>query len=374
MGKPFGLMRRTNGVFYWRPDATTWYRSTYLTKKCDALAYILEQLAVRKEEAARKAKAAAAVPLRAFLEPFYTEACPHVARLRAEKKQIGVQHVLHQRALLDRYILRDSIADKSLAELRRGDILDFRGRLLAKVSDSQANRVIGCLKTCLKEGVYRQEIEKDPTPGIGQIKHEKQERGIFTEEELKALFPKKGLGPWPDPRAYVCFLVAATVGLRRGELLALRWRDIDLDKNVVNILQAWKDDFTVGAPKWGKTRQAPLSALASGRLRELRAASLHVLPDALVFHESDGSRLTTRWWQDTFRAAMKKAKIDALARRITAHSFRHSLATLLRAAGQDPARIRAAMGWSEEKVQDGYTHWQIDHLRGQAELIDKILG
>ena len=254
-----------------------------------------------------------------------------------------------QWALLDRYILKDPIADKSLADLRRGDVLDFRGRLLAKVSDSQANRVIGCLKTCLKEAVYREELPKDPTLGIGRIKHEKRERGIFTEEELKALFPKAGLGPWPDLRAFTCFQPAATVGLRRGELLALRWWDVDFAGKQLHVLQAWKDDLTIGMPKWGKTRQAPLSDLAVGRLRELRGSSLHVLPDALVFHEAASFRLTTRWWQDTFRAAMKAAKIDATGRRLTAHSFRHSLATLLRAADQDPTRIRSAMGWSEEK-------------------------
>jgi integrase len=298
-----------------------------------------------------------------------------VARLRAEKKQIGAQHVRNQRTLIDRYILQDPVADKNLVELRRGDILDFRGRLLAKVSDARANRVIGCLKTCIKEAVYREELPKDPTLGVGNIHHEALQRGVFTADELRRLFPALGLGSWGSLQAFACFLVAATVGLRRGEVLALRWRDLDFDKLQLHVRQAWKSDTVLGPPKWGKVREElPLPELTARRLRELRGGSLHVLPDALVFHEADGSRKPALWWREAFTAAMVQAKIPAGARRLTAHSFRHSLNTLLRDGGVPAEKIRAVMGWTNEKTQDGYTHFHGEHLRGQADLIDKILG
>ena len=54
------------------------------------------------------------------------------------------------------------------------------------------------------------------------------------------------------------------------------------------------------------------------------------------------------------------------------HSLRHTLNTLLRNAGQDPAKIRAALGWQQESTQDNYTHWKIEHLRGQADIVDSI--
>jgi len=374
MAKPYGLWKRGR-TYYYRLPGGSW-RSTGRSRQDEALAYVLDQIEKAKQEVARRARAAAAVPLRAYLEPFYRwGSCPHVARLLAEKKQISPQHARNQRALIDRYIFKDPIADIAIQDLRRGDIVDFRGRMLAKVGDRQANRIIGVLKTCLKEGVYREEISKDPTLGVGNVHHVAQERGVFTPEELRRLFPSEGLGPWGDLQAFACFLVAATVGLRRGEVLALRWRDLDFGKLLLHVRQAWKDDTTLGPPKWGKVREElPLPEVTARRLKALRGASLHVLPDALVFHNKDGSRKSTLWWSERFKAAMLRAKIPAGPRRLSAHSFRHSLNTLLRDAGIPDEKIRRAMGWSSEKTQAGYTHFGAEHLRGQADLVDQVLG
>ncbi len=374
MAKPYGLWKRGK-TYYYRFPGGSW-RSTGRSRQDEALGYVLEQVEKAKAEAARRIRAAASVPLRAYLESFYHwGSCPHVARLLAEKKQISPQHVKNQRVLIDKYLLKDPIADLPIQDLRRGDIVDFRGRMLAKAGDRQANRIVGVLKTCLKEGVYREEISKDPTLGVGNVRHVAQERGVFTAEELRRLFPELGLGPWQDLQAFACFLVAATVGLRRGEVLALRWRDLDFEKRLLHVRQAWKDDTTLGPPKWGKVREeVPLPELTARRLKQLRAKSMHVLPDALVFHNKDGARKSTLWWGEQFKAAMVKAKIPSSARRLTAHSFRHSLNTLLRSAGIPDEKIRAAMGWSSEKVQAGYTHFGGEDLRGQADLVDQVLG
>jgi hypothetical protein len=71
---------------------------------------------------------------------------------------------------------------------------------------------------------------------------------------------------------------------------------------------------------------------------------------------------------------MKRANIDTEARRLTAHSFRHSLNTILRDQGVPAEKIRAAMGWTNEKTQDSYTHFGTEHLRAQADLVDGLLG
>jgi len=207
------------------------------------------------------------------------------------------------------------------------------------------------------------------------IHHRPAERGIFSREELRALFPADGLGPWGSLQAYTVFLMAATVGARRSEILALRWRDIDLDKGEISIRQAWKSETEIGPPKWGRAREGlPLPAKTAARLRELRKASYWILPDAFVFHGRKGGRLSSRWYQEAFTAAMAAAKIDAKARRLTGHSFRHSLATALRDGGVPAEKVQAALGWRDERTMDGYTHFGAEHLRGQADLIDRLLS
>jgi integrase len=373
MAKPFGLWKRGK-VYYYRLAGGAW-KSTGRSRQDRAIEYAMEQVQKAQQAAAERARRGEAIPLREYLQPFYKwDTCPHIARLLAEKKRCSRQHAQHRRGLLDNYVLKDSIADLAVQDLRRGHILDFRQRLLENQSPDLVNRIIGTLKTCLKEAVFREELEKDPTLGIGNIRHEPAERGIFTQEELRQLFPLKSPGPWGNLQAYTCFLVAATCGLRRGELLALRWGDLDFDGQILHVRQAWKSDKELGDPKWSQARSVPLPVRTAQRLKELRTASTHVLPAALVFHKEGGQRKSTKWWQEAFAAGMKKAKIKAKARRLTPHSFRHTLATLQRAAGVADAQIQAALGWSNPDTQDIYTHFGPEHLRSQAELMDKILS
>ena len=70
-----------------------------------------------------------------------------------------------------------------------------------------------------------------------------------------------------------------------------------------------------------------------------------------------------------FRRAMKSAGIPLAGR--TPHSFRHTLNTILRSAGQDPAKIRAALNWAGARIQDNYTHWRPEHLREIADEAGK---
>jgi len=121
-------------------------------------------------------------------------------------------------------------------------------------------------------------------------------------------------------------------------------------------------------------RDVPLPLRTIKKLKELRTASFRVLPDALVFHNDDGSKKGYTWFTKRFKKAMDKAGIDNKARNLSGHSFRHSLNTILRDAGYSDEKIRAAMGWSNPKTQVGYTHWDSAHLMDQADLVDNIFN
>lgn len=275
---------------------------------------------------------------------------------------------------IEKHLINDAIAQLPLRYIKRKDLLDYRSRLLIKLSEATANKVMKAVKTIFKEALLREDIERDPTVGIGMVSYESTETGIFTMEEIVDLFPPDSLGPWKDIYDYTCFLLAATTGMRRSEILALKWKNISFDKSFINIIEAWKDRYEIGKPKWNKTRIVPISNRTKESLLKLREESHTKEDDDLVFCYANGKRFGGTWWQKRFRNAMDRAKIDYETRHLKPHSFRHTLNTLLRNAGQDPAKIRAALGWSGEAIQENYTHWQIEHLKDQATIVENLFS
>jgi len=293
--------------------------------------------------------------LAAYAEPFYNwEECPHIRRLLDEGKSIGKDHAAHRRATLKKYVLTDKLAAKRLADITRGDVLDYRTRIRLKHGDSMANRTMGVLKTVFKEALYREDIERDPTVGVGNIKVESRVPGTFTHEEL-AFAPDD----WPDERERVCFMLAAFAALRRGEILALRWMDVD--DTVLRIRKARKGHET-GPPKWGRVRVVALSDKLRAALEHWRGVARPSAPEHLVISWDDGTPIATRTINAWFDKAMKRLDIDKKARRLTPHSYRHTRITLWKQAGMPADALRAMVGHTEEKTTEGYVHYSETYL------------
>jgi integrase len=303
---------------------------------------------------------------------FDWERCPHIRRLREEGKSITRRHAKIQQQRLRKHILPDPFADKRMPEITRADVLDLRSRLLTRCSPATVNKALGIVKVIFREAVYREEINRDPTAGVGRIKERKTERGIFTVEELRVLFPDHGYGHWRDVHDYTCFYLASVTGLRRGEILALRWKHINFEQQVLTVSEAWKGGQEIGPPKWEHIRLVPLSLRTIDRLSRLQTASIRLNPDDFVFCSDSGQRYGETWWRKRFCAALDRAGIDRQTRRLTPHSFRHTINTLVRNSGHDPAKIRAILGWMDEAIQDNYTHWSLDHLKAFADIVDEI--
>ncbi len=66
----------------------------------------------------------------------------------------------------------------------------------------------------------------------------------------------------------------------------------------------------------------------------------------------DGSHAGGTWWHKRFKTALKRVEIEIGDRRLTLRSFRHTINTIVRNSRHDPAKIRAALGWMHEKIED----------------------
>jgi len=365
--RPFLLWKRGQ-LWYYRLAGGKTFHTTGQTTRGKAEAYVVELL--RSAEGHSRQRH---LSFRLYAEPFFVwDCCPHIRRLQEEGKGITRRHARIQRQRLENHILSDPFAARRLSEITRADVLDLRSRLLAKNAPATTNKALGVVKVIFREALYREDINRDPAAGVGKVKYRKEERGVFTAEELRKLFPDHGYGPWRDIRDATCFYLAAVTGLRRGEILALRWQHIDFDRQCVAVCEAWKGGQEMGPPKWDHLRVVPISSRTIHRLYRLRAESVRTTLEDYVFGYDDGSHIGETWWRKRFCAAMKKAGIDWQARHLSPHSFRHTINTIVRNSGQDPAKIRAILGWMDEAVQENYTHWDLDHLKAWADIVDEI--
>jgi integrase len=193
--------------------------------------------------------------------------------------------------------------------------------------------------------------------------------------EMKALNPEQArqvLEAAKGDDLEALWTVALTTGLRQGELLALRWPDVDLERGslrvVASLIRIVGQEPQLAEPKSRRSRrQVELSVSAVDALRRHRASAPSI---AFVFARSDGRPLavTTTWkrWQ----ALLERAKVPAMP----FHSARHSAATLLLSRGVHPKIVSEMLGHSTVAITlDVYSHVTPAMHREAARVMDEIL-
>lgn len=181
-----------------------------------------------------------------------------------------------------------------------------------------------------------------------------------------------------------CFRLALSVGLRKAELLGLRWDDIDLDAGTLTVRRQLKwitgEGFMFDTPKTDAAKRTiPLPASAVKALRDHRvkqlaerlAAGPEWQEDGLVFCTHTGtpvdpSALLRRYQETTERAGLGKRRL---------HGARHTAATLMLEAGVPLEVVGAILGHSDFRVTvDVYAHLSHTSLRRGSDAMEVALG
>lgn len=158
-----------------------------------------------------------------------------------------------------------------------------------------------------------------------------------------------------------CMIVLGLrTGLRQGELLALRWDDVDLVAGRLVVKRAVSRGI-VGTPKSGKRREIPLSDDALSALKAHRH-----LKGELVFCDAAGEMLTKGECKWPLWMACKRAGL----RRIGWHVLRHSFASHLAMRGVPLKAIQELMGHATIEMTMRYAHLSPDVRRDAVKLLD----
>lgn len=159
--------------------------------------------------------------------------------------------------------------------------------------------------------------------------------------------------------------VAAYTGLRRGELVALRWRDVDFALQKIVVRRAVSADVEATSTKSRRAREVPLPDQAAGALDRLSQRENFTSPNDYVFSNRFGRRLDG----SALRRRVERARSAAGLRPLRFHDLRHTYGSLLVAGGVDLASVKAAMGHSRITTTERYLH-----ARSATEMADRFTG
>jgi integrase len=184
-------------------------------------------------------------------------------------------------------------------------------------------------------------------------------------------------------RLQALYVLAIMTGMRQGELLGLRWGDVDLAGGRLEVrhtLQRLKGEWSLVEPKTGRSRRtirlAPtvLQALKTHRARqaEERLAIGPAWQDhGLVFTREDGSPLDSRALARQMRALLTRSGLP----RIRFHDLRHTAGTSLIAEGIPLVMVKDLLGHSTIAITaDIYSHVLPPHQEQVADRMEQLYG
>jgi integrase len=304
---------------------------------------------------------------------------------RRTVEEAGSAYIDHLEHVMERK--RTTIADyrgylrKHLAPFFGGRPLDKIDRarvesyLLAKKRDSLSAKTIqnhlNFLNGIFAFAIKREWATANPVALVDRPKAPRSAHRrlrFLSKEDLAAVIravPDDELGLIERP-LYLC---AAMTGLRQGELLGLRWCDVDWIAGRVRVAES----YTRGAfdtPKSHRGRSVPMSDRLAGELeRHFQRTRWRDERDLVFAHPLTGHVLDASKLRKRFRRAVARAGVPPL----TFHELRHTFGTRMAAAGAPLRSIQAWMGHADASTTEIYAHYAPDPA-GEAGFAERAFG
>jgi integrase len=256
----------------------------------------------------------------------------------------------------------------------------YAERLREGMKPASVRQIHAILHKALEQAVRFNLIPTNPASKVDPPKVRQEEITPLTAEQASKLLD---VTRNERDRFEALYALALTTGLRIGELLGLKWSDIDLDARRLRVsrqLQRGEEGLIFTEPKAASRRTVDLpgstvEALKRHRKRQaeetLKAGGAYQDND-LIFAgdlgEPIGSEKVT---QRAFKPLLKRAGLPE----IRFHDLRHTFATLLLARGVHPTYVQRALGHASVKMTlDRYSRWMPSMGRATAEAIDTVLA
>ncbi|MCO1372500.1 site-specific integrase [Burkholderia multivorans] len=258
-----------------------------------------------------------------LLERYEKDETPHKRGREAELVRI-------------RALKKHALAARPLSTLRKTDFAKYRDERLETCCSETVRRelvVISAVFTTARE-VWEIPVG-NPLAGVKwPAKGQHRERRLEGDEEVRLL---EAASSSRTPALRLCIILAIETGMRSGEMVNLRWEQIDLEKHIIRL------DMT----KNGDARTVPLSERAEAAIRELSPQASGRLTN---FYDARGLR-------KAFKLACERAGINGLR----PHDLRHEAASQL-APRMETATLAKVLGWRTLQMAMRYYNPTDDEL------------
>jgi integrase len=285
-------------------------------------------------------------------------------RYLAHKETIGLRRsTVRDYACHLRVHLIPFFGGRSLDAVTATEVEAFiRAKLREGKSRKTVDDLVGLLSAMYRYAVKRGLARLNPVELAERPRQTKTDADIryLTIEELEALLravPNDELGRMER----VLYLTAAMTGMRRGECVALRWRDVDWTAGLIRVRRSYGDG-EFGPPKTRRSSRAvPMADRVAAELDRLHQESAYQDEEDLVFcHPLLGGVYDPSKLRKRFVAAARRAAV----RPVRFHDLRHTFGTQMAAAGAPLRAIQEWMGHSDYRTTSIYADYAPDSSQG----------
>ena len=235
----------------------------------------------------------------------------------------------------------DSIRPLDVAEYVRHAISKPHSRYKRPLSATTIGVHLNVLHAIYRAAVVEELVQANPAAGARRPKTKRHDWRILEPHEVPRV-----AAAFSDPVARRMFLTMMLTGLRRCELLGLRWAEVDLLDQRLRVRESKSE---------AGERSVAIPATLANELRAHFSGTAYRADADFVFsHPTKGSRVSQEWYAGQFRAALAEAGITDYLRPF--HDARHAALTNMAATGASPIAIMTTAGHRSMATTQQYLH------------------